>query len=276
MGWGKLAVIAVITVLSSVSVFGAKPETLHTITDKTFRRADTPRPKDEKQEPTDTVMIGQKVQIADSVSVIAGDSIGALLQDTVPVLITDSLGPLLLTDSLEVKPVRKSWRTSSFNPDPMRAVWLSALFPGLGQIYNRRYWKLPIVVGGYVGLFYATTWNSNMLSDYQRAYLDIMDSDPTTNSYMDFFASSYREEDIDKTWLTNVLKQRKDYYRQYRDLCIICMIGLYAVCMIDAYVDAQLYHFDISPDLSMQWQPAIIPTGRSALPAVGLQCAITF
>ena len=90
---------------------------------------------------------------------------------------------------------RKSWRPSDFNPDPMRAVWLSALFPGLGQIYNHRYWKLPIVVGGYVGLFYATTWNSRMLSDYQRAYLDIMDSDPGTNSYMDFFSSSYREED---------------------------------------------------------------------------------
>lgn len=91
-----------------------------------------------------------------------------------------------------------------------------------------------------------------------------------------FFSSSYREEDIDKEWLTRVLKQRKDYYRQNRDLCIICMIGLYAVCMIDAYVDAQLYHFDVSPDISMKWQPAIIPTGRTVLPSIGLQCAITF
>ena len=190
----------------------------------------------------------------DSISVISGDSVGALFQDSVPVMITDSLGGLALSDSLGMKAAsRKSWRPSDFNPDPMRAVWLSALFPGLGQIYNHRYWKLPIVVGGFVGLFYATTWNSRMLSDYQRAYLDIMDSDPGTNSYMDFFSSSYREEDIDKEWLTRVLKQRKDYYRQNRDLCIICMIGLYAVCMIDAYVDAQLYHFDVSPDISMNW-----------------------
>ena len=102
--------------------------------------------------------------------------------------VTDSLGGLVPSDSLGMKAAsRKSWRPSDFNPDPMRAVWLSALFPGLGQIYNHRYWKLPIVVGGYVGLFYATTWNSRMLSDYQRAYLDIMDSDPGTNSYMDFF-----------------------------------------------------------------------------------------
>ena len=108
-------------------------------------------------------------------------------------------------------------RTSTFNPDGMRAVWLSALFPGLGQIYNRRYWKLPIVVGGFVGLIYATSWNNRMLLDYQQAYLDIMDSDPTTRSYMDFFPPTYREEDLDKTWLTNILKQRKDAYRYYPD-----------------------------------------------------------
>ena len=97
----------------------------------------------------------------DSISVISGDSVGALFQDSVPVMITDSLGGLAPSDSLGMKAAsRKSWRPSDFNPDPMRAVWLSALFPGLGQIYNHRYWKLPIVVGGYVGLFYATTWNS--------------------------------------------------------------------------------------------------------------------
>ena len=268
--------IAFVAMMVSLSVFGATPRPLHTVSNETVHRVEASRPIAVEQEPADTLAGAQTLQVADSVSVAAGDSVGALLQDSVPLLITDSLLPALQADSSGVETVRKSWRPSSFNPDPMRAVWLSALFPGLGQIYNRRYWKLPIVVGGYVGLFYATTWNSNMLADYQRAYLDIMDSDPTTNSYMDFFASSYREEDIDKTWHTNVLKQRKDYYRQYRDLCIICMIGLYAVCMIDAYVDAQLYHFDISPDLSMQWQPAIIPTARSVLPAVGLQCAITF
>lgn len=276
MGRHRPAMIAFVAMMVSLSVFGATPRPLHTVSNETVHRVEASRPIAVEQEPADTLAGAQILHVADSVSVAAGDSVGVLPQGSVPLLITDSLLPALQADSSGVETVRKSWRPSSFNPDPMRAVWLSALFPGLGQIYNRRYWKLPIVVGGYVGLFYATTWNSNMLADYQRAYLDIMDSDPTTNSYMDFFASSYREEDIDKTWLTNVLKQRKDYYRQYRDLCIICMIGLYAVCMIDAYVDAQLYHFDISPDLSMQWQPAIIPTARSVLPAVGLQCAITF
>ncbi len=57
-----------------------------------------------------------------------------------------------------------------FNPSPTRAVWLSALCPGLGQIYNRRYWKLPIVIGGFMGLGYATAWNSNQYQDYMQAY----------------------------------------------------------------------------------------------------------
>ncbi len=213
---------------------------------------------------------------ADSVSVADGDSVAALYQENVPVVITDSLGTLVLSDTTQIATTRQSWRPDDFNPDPMRAVWMSALCPGLGQIYNRRYWKLPIVVGGYVGLIYATTWNNNMLSDYQRAYLDIMDSDPNTKSYMDFFPPIYKEEDLDKAWLTRVLKQRKDYYRRNRDLCIIGMIGLYAVAMIDAYVDAQLYHFDITPDISMEWKPAVMPTGRAPLPSLGVQCAITF
>lgn len=163
-----------------------------------------------------------------------------------------------------------------FTPDPTRAVWLSALFPGLGQVYNRRYWKLPIVVGAYMGLGYATSWNNRMLSDYTRAYRDIMDTDPTTKSYMDFFPSTTKEEDLDKSWLTNTLKSRKNYFRQNRDLCIICMVGVYFLAMIDAYVDASLSQFDISPDLSMQVSPTLIQDSRDKLPAVGVHWAFCF
>lgn len=166
---------------------------------------------------------------------------------------------------------------ATFNPDGMRAVWLSALFPGLGQIYNRRYWKLPIVVGGFMGLVYATSWNGRMYADYQQAYLDVMDSDPATNSYMDFFPPYYTEDDIDTSWLKNVLKTRKDAYRHYRDYCIVGMVALYLVCILDAYVDAELYHFDMSPDLTVDVKPAIIPVTSSVQhTALGLQCAITF
>lgn len=167
-------------------------------------------------------------------------------------------------------------REFEFVPNPTRAVWLSALFPGLGQIYNRRYWKLPIIVGGYLGLAYATSWNSTMLKDYTRAYADIMDNDPSTKSYMDFFPPTVKEENIDRNWLTSLLKSRKDYFRRNRDLCIICIVGVYLVAMVDAYVDASLAHFDISPDLSMDWAPAVIPDARNTWPSVGIHWALNF
>lgn len=163
-----------------------------------------------------------------------------------------------------------------FNPDPNRAVWLSALFPGLGQVYNRRYWKLPIVAGGFMGISYALSWNNRMYSDYTTAYRDAMDNDPGTKSYLDFFHSNVKEEDIDMTWLKKTLKSRKDFYRRNRDLSIICMVGMYILCMVDAYVDASLSHFDISPDLSMDVAPAIIEGNRNGIPSFGLQWALNF
>lgn len=166
--------------------------------------------------------------------------------------------------------------TVMFSPNPTRAVWMSALFPGLGQAYNRRYWKLPIVIGAYMGLGYATSWNNTMLNDYQRAYRDIMDQDPDTKSYMNFFPPTTNESDLDKAWLTRMLKSRKDYFRRNRDLCIISMVGVYALAMVDAYVDASLSHFDISPDLSINWAPSLIPDTRSALPGIGVSWALNF
>ena len=167
-------------------------------------------------------------------------------------------------------------RDSVFNPDPNRAVWMSALFPGLGQLYNRRYWKLPLVIGGYMGLAYATSWNNGMLNDYTKAYRDIMDNDPSTNSYMNFFPPTTQESDLDKSWLTNVLQSRKNFYRRNRDLCIIAMVGVYLVAMVDAYVDASLSHFDISPELSVDLTPAVFRTDFSSPPAVGLVWAMNF
>lgn len=196
----------------------------------------------------------------------------------------DSTISILGSDTLAVANIEKpfsrynEWELSDrvFNPSPNKAVWLSALFPGLGQIYNRSYWKLPIVVGGFMGLGYATSWNNKMLKDYQRAYLDIMDSDPSTNSYMNFFPPTTSEADLDKKWLTNLLKSRKDFYRRNRDLCIIGMVGVYLLAMVDAYVDASLSHFDISPDLSMDVVPTLIQDGRATLPSVGLSWALNF
>ncbi|MDE7426366.1 MAG: hypothetical protein K2M79_01020 [Muribaculaceae bacterium] len=167
-------------------------------------------------------------------------------------------------------------REVAFNPSPTRAVWMSALFPGLGQIYNRRYWKLPVVVGAFMGLGYATQWNNTMLTDYTRAYRDLLDNDPGTNSYMNFFPPTTSESDLDKTWLRNLLQSRKNYFRRNRDLCIIGMVGVYLLAMVDAYVDASLAHFDISPDLSMDVVPTLMQDGRGVLPSVGFLWAFNF
>ena len=165
-----------------------------------------------------------------------------------------------------------------FNPDPQRALWLSALCPGLGQVYNRRYWKLPIVVGAFVGLSYGASWNNRMYKDYSKGYRDVMDDDPDTRSYMDFFPPTVSESDLDKAWLQKVMKNKRDYYRRYREICVISMVGVYLINIVDAYVDASLAHFDISPDLTLDVSPAAIDNtaigGR--LPSLGLQCAISF
>ncbi|MDE5941783.1 MAG: hypothetical protein K2H14_06695 [Muribaculaceae bacterium] len=197
--------------------------------------------------------------------------------DTVAVL---TAGEAWAADSIAGAATRKEdeWipRDTEFNPDPTKAVWFAALFPGLGQVYNRRYWKLPIIVGGYLGLAYATNWNSSMLTDYTKAYADLLDNDPDTRSYMDLFSPNVKEENLDKSWLRNVLRSRKNYFRRNRDLCIIAMIGVYLVAMVDAYVDASLSHFDITPDLTMDLAPALIQDGRQRYPSVGLVWALNF
>lgn len=214
--------------------------------------------------PVDTLDI---TSFEDAETVMRADSVAAAVPAAVAVA----------ADSIAGQP-QDEWvrRAVDFNPDPTRAVWLSALFPGLGQIYNRRYWKLPIIVGGYLGLAYATDWNNRMLRDYTRAYADLTDADPTTQSYMDFFPSTTKEDDLDKTWLENTFRSRKNYFRRNRDLCIISMVGVYLLAMVDAYVDASLSHFDITPDLSMDVFPALILDGRGTQPSVGMLWAINF
>ena len=171
-----------------------------------------------------------------------------------------------------------------FKPDPKKAV-LMALVPGLGQIYNRKFWKLPIVYGGLMGCMYAVTWNNRNYRAYSTAYKDIMMDAEEPNrpveefhtSWQDFLGVGYDP----KEWVTNTnfqtqLKNRKDYYRRYRDLSIIITVGVYALSIIDAYVDAQLFDFDISPDLSMHWEPSVTPQTAYSSRSYGLNCSIKF
>ena len=194
-------------------------------------------------------------------------------QNTDTIILNDSTA--LLTSKV-AEPSKSISQELKFNPNPMRAMWLSALCPGLGQIYNRHYWKLPIVIGAFVGLTYGTSWNNRMLNDYSKAYRDITDNDPNTRSYMDFYPPTVKESDLDKTWLTTTLRNRKDYYRRYRDICIIGIAAVYLLNVIDAYVDASMMHFDVSPDLSMRWGPTVIDSQVSRLPSIGLGCSFDF
>ncbi len=186
-----------------------------------------------------------------------------------------------LQDSLERDSAFRAeyGKVRDFNPDPNRAMWLSLLCPGLGQVYNRRYWKLPIVVGGFVGFGYATSWNNRMLEDYTKAYRDAMDSDPSTKSYMDLYPPNYSEDNIDMEWLKRTLKSKKDFYRRNKEICVIGLVGMYMLCVLDAYVDASLMQFDINDDIAMKVKPAVVEpqlATQGKLPSVGVQCAFTF
>jgi hypothetical protein len=171
-------------------------------------------------------------------------------------------------DSLKLKP---------FKPNPMKVVWMGAIIPGYGQIMNKKYWKLPIVYGSFLGCAYALAWNGSKYQSYMVAYKDITDSDPSTNSFLDIIPKGYT---IDSqaiggtTTFTNTLKRKQDLFRRYRDLSIIVTIGVYALSLVDAYVDAQLYDFDISPDLTLRFQPTLIENSYSGHKTLGMQCTL--
>ncbi len=173
---------------------------------------------------------------------------------------------------------QRDW--STWRPNPKRALWLAIVFPGAGQIYNRKYWKLPIVYGGFVGCIYAMQWNNMMYQDYSQAYLDITDDDETTQSYNQFLHLGTKITDETADRYEELFRKRKDYYRRYRDLSFFILIGVYALSVIDAYVDASLSEFDITKDLSMRVSPAVINSRTERNPirssALGLQCSIQF
>ena len=192
------------------------------------------------------------------------------------------LTSVLRKDSVSmVKKQGRDW--SKWRPNPKRALWLALVIPGAGQVYNRKYWKLPIFYGGFVGCVYAMTWNNQMYHDYAQAYRDIMDNDPTTQSYNNFLHLGATITPANEERYKNIFKQRKDRYRRWRDLSIFTTIAVYALSVIDAYVDASLSDFDISDDLSLHIAPTVISNKSIATPnnpfrssAIGIGCSLTF
>jgi len=174
-----------------------------------------------------------------------------VLQNKEEVIIGDSVTPI----------PEGTWH-DGWRPNPLRAVWMGALFPGLGQIYNRSLWKLPIVYGGLMGCTYAIIWNGNMYNDYKQAYADILtdevlSTDPN-RSYNAILPKGYTIEMMGgRQTYTNTLNDKQNLYHKYRDIGIVAAVAVYALSVIDAFVDAQLFDFDISPDLSMNVSPQI-------------------
>ena len=178
------------------------------------------------------------------------------------------------------KPAREKRDWTTWRPKPQRALWLALVIPGGGQIYNRKYWKLPIIYGGFMGCLYAMNWNNMMYKDYSQAYLDIMDSDPTTQSYNKFLHLGRVIDSSNEERYKQIFKSRKDKYRRWRDLSFFCLLGVYALSVIDAYVDAELSEFDISEDLSLKVEPAVINNSASMkvleASSFGVQCKLRF
>jgi hypothetical protein len=228
--------------------------------------------------------------LADTLAVTAKDSVPPVITETSPTpgdslppagTLTDTTATALDSTAIGLKSDSLLRHTPSFMekrfiPNPQRALWLSLIIPGAGQIYNRKLWKIPIVYGGFLGCLYALTWNNQMYGDYSQAYLDIMDDDPNTKSYENMLPLNYsiagREDQYKE-----IFKNKKNYYRKYRDMSIFAMIAVYLLSVVDAYVDAELSSFDISKDLGLRIEPAVFNFGgRGREASVGVQCNLNF
>lgn len=150
--------------------------------------------------------------------------------------------------------------TLEIEHSPGKAALLSAALPGLGQIYNRKVWKVPIIYVGAGVIYYAYDFNAGYYDEYKSAFTRFV------NGKIQEYNGITNQE---------VLKRAKDYYRRYRDLNLLLMAGLYLVQIIDATVDAYMLDFDVSEEITLKLQPS--PIYIKNYPAfAGLKCSIHF
>lgn len=164
----------------------------------------------------------------------------------------------------------------------------AAAFPGLGQIYNRKYWKLPFVYGGFGALGYAVSYNSKFYKEYINAYEDFTDEIPGTDSYLTIptlqsldpstydpvlYPGTYNP--TRQSYVKNHLLNGVSYYRRYRDLSYIGIVAWYLVTIIDANVDASLFDYDISDDIKASIAPVTF-THYGVYPGVTVGFTKTF
>lgn len=168
------------------------------------------------------------------------------------------------------------YSTSDVSP-VSKATTLAMVCPGAGQIYNKSYWRVPIVVGGFATTIYCIDWNNRGYQRFKKAYRLKADYDANPGLYpdgsLDEFGGRYS---------TSFLKNLRNSYRRNRDLCIILTAGLYILQIVDAHVDAHLRDYDISKDLSVSLTPAVGYSYNRMSPytgggtTVGMNLSLTF
>ena len=171
-----------------------------------------------------------------------------------------------------------------WKPDPIKAVWLGTIFPGAGQIYNRSYWKLPIVYGGLMGCTYAVIYTNDQYVAYKEAYrelyYDIQNSavsNDVSKAYIAILPEGYTIQRLGGA--SAYVKRLADWQntsRRYRDLSIAATVLVYALSIVDAYVDAQLFDFDISPDLTLNVYPQLYYDNMQRQRSAEVKLALTF
>jgi len=175
---------------------------------------------------------------------------GDTVKSDIPVIAKD-----IIKNETPVKAIKDTIPVHS----PKKASVYSAVLPGLGQAYNKKYWKIPLVYGGFAAFGYFIRWNNRNYNTSRQAYMDLTDKDPNTNSYMKLKQIIYY--DLNNSSSVANLKQgllsSQDYYRRNRDLLIIVTVAFYGLNIIDASVDAHFFNFDISDDLTMNINPTI-------------------
>jgi hypothetical protein len=181
-------------------------------------------------------------------------------------------------DSLSVKKQEKH----KFIAEPQRATMLAITFPGLGQVYNRKYWKVPVVYAGFGGLAYAISYNSSWYTKYMKAFQDYTDDIPETDSYKELLYL-YDPEDYEPLIANqNAIAHWKermiagiDSYKKYRDLSYIGIAVWYLVTVLDANVDASLYNYDIGDNLDIEVTPVKLPLSGAGV-GLNVSMIVTF
>jgi hypothetical protein len=159
---------------------------------------------------------------------------------------------------------------------PRKAAIYSAILPGMGQAYNRKYWKIPLIYSGFGAFGYFIGWNNKNFNISRRAYSDLTDNDPETVSYMRLKQIIYYNLDNPSSVanLKQGLLSSQDYYRRNRDLLIIITAAFYGLNIIDASVDAHFFNFNLNDDLTLNVKPIVHQEKQQ--PIFCLNCTFNF